>query len=210
MIRAILIDFDGVLCLDRFYTNDLSQTHPEVYVWIQKNIFEHDRELVRKWMRGEINSETMNEDIAKRVGIAAGTLKAAFQKSVENMKMDERLLELISTMRSRGIKVGLVTDNMDVFSTITKQNHDLERKFDVVLNSADYGFLKKEQNGKLLDIALEQLGEKDISKSVMMDNQQSVIDLYVSKGGQGYLYTDFDSFKEWSQTIEGSKKLVPK
>ncbi len=197
-IRSVLFDFDGVLCFDRFYTNDLLETHPETFQWIQKNIFE-DRELVRTWMRGTISSGEMNEDIAKRTGIDVNTLKAAFQKSVESMKMDERLVELISAIRAQGIKVGLVTDNMDVFSAITKKKHSLERKFDTVLNSADYGFLKKEQNGQLLDIALEKLGEKDISKSLMIDNQQAVIDLYTQKGGNGYLYTDFDSFKTWAQ-----------
>lgn len=195
--RTILFDFDGVLSFDRFYTSTLKPEHSDVADWINKNIFEDDRELVHKWLRGEISAVQMNKDIADRAGIDLGILNQAFKKSVELMTLDEDLLALINEIRKQGIKVGLVTDNMDVFSEITIKNHKLNQKFDVVLNSADYGFLKKEQNGRLLDIALEKLGENDISRSLIVDDQPETIKLYEQKGGKGYVYKDFKEFESW-------------
>lgn len=198
MIRTFIFDFDGVLCFDRFYQSALSPEQADIAHWITKNIFEEDRELVCKWMRGQISSGQINEKIAEETDVDINLLNQALTKSVELMKLDEDLLILIAEIRRQGIKVGLVTDNMDVFSDITVSNHNLDKKFDVVLNSADYGFLKKEQNGKLLDIALEKLGEKDISKSLFVDNQPEAIELYKQKGGQGYVYKNFREFESWA------------
>ena len=198
MIRTAIFDFDGVLSFDCFYQSALSPEQSDIAHWIAKNIFEKDRELVRKWMRGQISSLQINEKIAEGTGADLNLLNQTLTKSVELMKLDEDLLMFIVEIRRQGIKVGLVTDNMDVFSDITVSNHRLDQKFDVVLNSADYGFLKKEQNGKLLDIALEKLGEKDISKSLFADNQQEIIELYKQKGGRGYVYKSFKKFEKWA------------
>ncbi|MBI1833424.1 MAG: HAD hydrolase-like protein [Candidatus Andersenbacteria bacterium] len=195
--KTILFDFDGVLCFDYFYTTTLKPEHSEIADWIAKNVFEGNRELVRRWMRGEVTSDQVNDDIASRTGIDVEILKEAFEESVRLMKLDDQLLALINTLRKQGTKVGLVTDNMDVFSEITVKNNNLSQKFDAVVNSADYGFLKKEQNGRLFDIALEKLGEKNISKSLMIDNQSDVIELYEKKGGRGFLYKNFVEFKNW-------------
>ncbi len=145
-----------------------------------------------------MSSDQINKDIAKRVDIEFEILNESFIESVQNMKLDEALLLCISKLRVAGIKVGLVTDNMDVFSKITAPRHKLDEKFDVVVNSADYGVLKKDNNGKLFDIALEKLGGT-IETSLMVDNQPAVIELFESKGGIGYLYTDFSSFDSWAR-----------
>ncbi len=195
-IQTILFDFHGVLCFYEFYKPMLELEYPEVLEWISKNVFEEDKELVRSWMRGELSSDQMNKDIAKRVGIEFEILNKAFIDSVQSMKLDEELMSCIFKIRETGIKVGLVTDNMDVFAKITAPRHQLEEKFDVIVSSADYGFLKKENNGKLFDIALEQLGGS-IASSLMVDNQPGVIEVFKNKGGMGYVYTDFPTFAMW-------------
>ena len=197
MISTILFDFDGVLSFDRFYTTTLKQEHPEVADWIAKNIFENNKELVRQWMRGDISSAQINQDIAEQTGMDLPTLNQSFEESVEQISLDEDLVALIQKIREQDISVGLVTDNMDVFSEIVVGHLNLNQKFDTVLSSSEYGFLKKEQNGKLFDIALEKLGETDISQSLMVDNQPEVIELYKQKGGQGYVYKNFHEFEDW-------------
>src|SRR3989344_9107440 len=196
-IQTILFDFHGVLCFYEVYKPMLELEYPEKLEWISKNVFEEDKGLVRKWMRGEISSDEMNRNIAKRAGMDFDVLNKAFIESALNMKLDEKLLLFISKIREAGMKVGLVTDNMDVFSEITAPAHRLKEKFDAIVNSVDYGFLKKENHGKLFDIALEKLGGS-IQNSLMVDNQPAVIELFESKGGIGYLYTDFPAFDAWA------------
>lgn len=198
--QTILFDFDGVLCFDHFYVSALKLEHKDVLAWISKNIFEGNRELVDRWMRGEISSTQVNEKIATATGIDINLLNRLFVKSVEDMKVDENLLSFIQGLRGGGIKVGLVTDNMDVFSTVVRMKHQLDAKFDTVVNSADHGFLKKELNGKLLETTLKELGESDISKSLIVDNQAEVVHLYKQKGGSGFLYNEYNEFKDWIQS----------
>ena len=70
--------------------------------------------------------------------------------------------------------------------------------FDVTINSADYGFLKKDDNGKLFDIALASLDEK-IENSLMIDDSDSTIKLYEQKGGQGFRYHGIAELKSFLQ-----------
>lgn len=66
--QTVLFDFDGVLCNDRFYEKTLLPKFRNVYDWIQLNIFS-DKELVWKWMRGQIDSGGINRLIAESTDI---------------------------------------------------------------------------------------------------------------------------------------------
>jgi len=202
-IRTILFDFDGVFCHDRFYVKTLLPKHRKTYDWIQENLFERNQDFVHRWMKGQITSSEVNRWIAEKTDIDCEQLVHLFSESVRLMVIDQELLELITQLRNKGIKIGLVTDNMDVFSTITITSHKLNERFDAIINSADYGFLKKDENGKLFDIALERVGES-IEESLLVDNSATAIALFKQKGGQAYLYENFRVFEEWAQ-----KNLMP-
>ncbi len=185
--HTILFDFDGVLCRDRFYTHTLIPEHQFIVDWIQKHIF-GDAELCARWMRGEIDSRGINNTIATACGVESDWLHTQFLESVRKMKLDERVVSLVKKLKMRGVKVGLVTNNMDVFSEITITNHKLSELFEVIINSSDYGILKKDNHGELFDVALEKLAV-GINKSLMIDDSTGVIELYRQKGGSGFLYT---------------------
>lgn len=195
--RAILFDFDGVLCRDRFYEKALLPNHAVVYDWLQTHIFSN-KELVRQWMRGEVTSDTINKLIAKNIGIDFINLVALYNQSIKMMRLDEEVMNLAAKLKLAGKKIAIVTDNMDVFSQITVSNHKLNALFDVVINSADHGLLKKDDSGALFDIALAALGEK-IEKSLMIDDSDTTIDLYRQKGGQGFVYKNFEELKLFLQ-----------
>ncbi len=196
--QTILFDFDGVLCKGRLYDKTLLPNYREVYNWIQSNIFD-DKELVRKWMRNQINSAGINKLIAKNTDIGYEKLNRLYEESVRTMKTEEDLLELARTLKSSGKKIGIVTDNMDVFTKIIVPTCRLDTQFDVIINSADYGVLKKEENGRLFDIALTTLGV-NIENSLMIDDSESKIEVYKQKGGHGFVYQDTAELKSFLQT----------
>lgn len=83
---------------------------------------------------------------------------------------------------------------MDVFTEITIPRHRPYALFDVIINSADRGMLKKEEQGKLFDIALTALGT-DGENSLLIDDSNSTIELYKQKGGKGFLYKSATELK---------------
>ena len=196
--KTLLFDFDGVLCKGRFYEKTLLPNHSEIYDWIQMNIF-GNREMVRDWMRNRVNSAEINELIAKNTGIEWNFLNGLYEESIRRMKLEKEAIDLAESLKSSGKKIGIVTDNMDIFTKITIPSHQLDTLFDVIINSADHGILKKDDNGKLFDIALATLGEK-IENSLMIDDSESTIELYKKKGGYGFIYRDAAELKSFLLT----------
>ncbi len=192
--RAVLFDFDGVLSKGRFYEKTLLPHYRETYAWIQSNIFDN-KELIHKWMRNEINSMDINEIIAKKTGIGYQILNDLYRESVRMMELERETESVARLLKQSGKKIGIVTDNMDIFTEITVPNHHLDTLFDVVINSADHGMLKQDKNGALFNIALAALGEK-IEDSLMIDDSESTISLYRKKGGNGLVYKNFTGLKK--------------
>ena len=140
--KAILFDFDGVLCKDRFYIKTLLHRYPKVYDWIQLNIF-GNKDLVSDWMKNLITSYHINKLISDATGMDIALLNELYEQSILTMELDKDIISLAQSLRTSGKRLGVVTDNMDVFSTITVPNHNLNKIFDVIANSADYGILKR-------------------------------------------------------------------
>ncbi len=193
--KTILFDFDGVLCKERFYKKTLLPKHTDLYNWIQINIF-GDKEMVQRWMKGEINSYKVNSLINRNTKFDYELLKKLYEESVRNMRLEKEVLGIAKSLKESGCKVGIVTDNMDTFTTITVPNHNLKTVFDVIVNSADYGILKKEENGKLFDIALASL-ESTIEESLLIDDSEEIVELYKKKGGSGFVYKDPATLKSF-------------
>lgn len=196
--QVVLFDFDGVLSRGRFYSGTLLPDYKNVYDWLQSNIF-GDKELVKRWMRNQVNSQIINELIAKKTGIDYELLNKLFRQSIIQLELDQEIISLAKSMKLAGNKIGLVTDNMDIFTEITVPHHQLDSIFDVIINSADYGILKKEENGRLFDIALNVLGNK-IENSLMIDDCESTIDLFKQKGGHGFHYQNISDLKNYLQS----------
>jgi len=197
--QTVLFDFDGVLCKERFYQKTLRFNYPEVYDWIQTNIF-GNKELVRKWMRNQVNSDEINKIISESIDIERSVLTKLYNESIRMMELEKEVKNLAELLKSSGYKIGIVTDNMDVFTRITVPNKRLDFLFDSVVNSADYGTLKKENNGKLFDIALDRL-EENIENSIMIDDSEKTIELYKQKGGYGIVYQNATELKSLLSTM---------
>ncbi|MEK7103791.1 MAG: HAD family hydrolase [Patescibacteria group bacterium] len=199
MIKAVIFDFDGVFCHDRFYEEMLLPQHQELYSWIQDNIFGNN-DLFYQWMRNEINTGDINKIIAKGTGHKEEFLNDVLLKSLQGIRLDEKMFGLAKELKKfHNKKIAIITDNMDVFSTVVVKQHKLNEIFDSVINSADHGCLKAEQNGKLFEVALEILNEK-IENCLFVDDSLRKVEAFKEKGGQGFLYSN--NFEELSELLK--------
>jgi FMN phosphatase YigB (HAD superfamily) len=187
--QTIIFDFDGVLCQGRLYEKTLLPDHRETYDWIQSNIFGNE-ELFHKWMRGQVDSAGINKIISENTKIEHEALEKLYRESVSKMVLEENTRNLVKSLKLSRKKVGIVSNNVDAFTQITIPSHNLDSIFDVIINSADHGLLKVDENGKLFDIALSVLGS-EINNCLLIDDSESAIDLFRKKGGYGFLYNDF-------------------
>jgi len=194
--KTIIFDFDGVLCHDHFYTN-LKVSHPDVYDFINTKIFFKGSDVPDKWMRGELSANDVNKIISDNTGIDFDELSNLFIESVHAMKIDNRLLDLAKTVLSRGGKVALVTNNMEVINTITIKDHGLDKIFPVIVNSCDYGVMKHDDKGSLFDIAMEKLGVSNYEGALLIDDSSKARIAFESKGGATFPYENYEQFEPW-------------
>jgi FMN phosphatase YigB (HAD superfamily) len=186
--EAVLFDFDGVLCHDRFYDLSLRPGYGELCDWISEHVFRKpdDEDLIRRWMRGKIGYKDINRIIADARRVESAWLDLELLESVRLMKLDERMLGLAREQKTAGKKIGIVTDNMDVFSLITVPDKKLASVFDFIANSSDHGCLKCDEGGRLFDVALAGLGIT-AEKAVLLDDSAGSIEAFQRKGGNGML-----------------------
>jgi len=197
---TVIFDFDGVMSHDFFYAN-MEASHPAVYKFIQEEVFGPESTIPDKWMRGELSSRDVNEMIAESTDIDLETLEALFVKSVKDMRVDERLLEIAKELVTAGKKVALVTNNMDVFNEITIANHQLDKIFPVIVASHAYGYMKHDMHGKLYDIAMEKLGVADYASALLIDDSAKARATFETKGGTTYAFETFEEFEKWASAI---------
>lgn len=192
----VILDYDGVLCHDYFYTN-LKASYPAVSDFINTNVFAKGSDIPDKWMRGELTTDDVNKFVSDNTGMDFVELSNLFIESVRAMKIDNRLVALVKAVLSRGGKVALVTNNMDVFNTITIQNHNLDKIFPVIVNSYDYGIMKHDDGGRLFDIAMKKLGVSNYSETLLIDDSHNARTAFENKGGAAFPYESYEQFEPW-------------
>ena len=194
--KIVFFDFDGVLCKDYFYAN-LKKTYPDVYNFIQKEIFGGNNKIINQWTRNQISSDDVNKFISEKTKINFQKLSEMFIESVKQMKIEKRLIDLAQNLQKNNIKIALITNNVDIFSRVIVKHNNLDKIFPMIINSADYGILKHEQNGKLFDIVLKKLGETEYKKVLLIDDSVKAGKIFENKGGLVFTYDNFENFELW-------------
>ena len=193
-ITTIFFDFHKVLCHDHFYESTLVPEYAEVSDWISKNIFT-DHELVRDWMCGNTSWRKLHDQISLETGMDREQLDSLFIESVRRMKMDEEMIELVRELKHTGYKLGMITDNMDIFSEVTVPHQEFNLLFDAIYNSADQGLLKMDDDGALFKRVCVEMNVP-ITECLFIDDSQNNIDLFIRLGGHAITHTDCASTRE--------------
>lgn len=198
-LSAVFFDFDGVLCRDRFYTT-VEAEFPQATKFVSDVIFGGDQKYADRWMRGQLTYRDINTIIADQTGIPLKILTDLFFSGVRQMQIDVKLLDFAATLKQGGVKVAIVTNNMDIFNEVTVPEQNLVDNFTVTVNSYDYGTMKHEQNGLLFDVTLKKLGLESFHDVLLIDDSPVACEIFKRKGGAAYRYVNQKEFEIWLKT----------
>lgn len=192
--KTVFWDFNGVLSHDFFY-RPLQKTHPKVWNFIQSHVFGPlGGDLIPRWMRADIDLSFVNNYISQHTGIDSVALKEAVVRGSIEFAIDNRHFDLVDKLKSQGVKVGLVTDNMDVFDLYINPHYQFKSIFDVVINSFSFKKLKREG---LFDIAMKLVGSNEYGSALLIEDSLGSIDHFRALGGNAYHYHNFEDFRHW-------------
>lgn len=196
-IKAIISDFDGVLCRDYFY-HTLESKRPELYEIINTKLFRENKPLIKSWMRNELSSEDINKFLADLTSEPINLFSTELNSSVQNMKLNQKLVNFVKKAKKKGIRTAVLTDNMDVFRDVFVPTHQLDKIFEIIVSSHEYGILKGDDNGKLLDLTRELLG-LEFENILILDDWPKIEEFAMQKNSNFYLYNreTEDNFSDW-------------
>ena len=165
-MKAILLDFDGVLTIDKYGSDSilryLAENTPISIDILKKEYYKINRGL----LNGEYTHKEIWSDYCTNVGYDID-----FQVLVDsfiNTPLDWDMISLVRELKNK-YKIGMITDNkVDRITEILKY-HNLTDLFDTVTISAECKCGKSDR--KIFDITLETLGVKP-NDCVFVDNSQ--------------------------------------
>lgn len=192
--KAVFWDFDGVWSKDVFYKS-LAKDRPQLWEFIQTSLWKPTRDKrIEKWMKGQLTMDDINKYISRGSGVSFEELTQIFLKDAAKMDIETRHIPIVRALKNRGIKVGMITNNMDVFDVVTKPRLKLDKLFDGVFNSFSHKKLKADG---LFDIAVQALNNADYKTALMIDDSPRARGIFEAKGGSVYAYDGFERFKKW-------------
>lgn len=146
--KTIFIDWHGTLSNSRFWdrwAKDVNKQH--LHKRAQHALFEDTEGLLilKDWMRGLRSVDNVISYLHDVTGIPATDLEDELRYTAENMAfINPDVVGRIETLRSKGVKVIIASDNMDTFRLWTIPALGLEDLFDGILTSERQGALKSE------------------------------------------------------------------
>lgn len=195
-----MFDFDGVISKGRFYVSTKYQLYPQIQI-IRKHLFEDDnQDVIRAWMKGEITYQRIHQQLSEKTGIDVKFLNYALKQSVREIKLNKEILDFSNTLRARGVKSVIVTDNMDIFDQQTVPFHKLNKYFDHIYSSSQHGLMKNEEGGEIFKRILRDF-HVDPSEVAFTDDSSSTGEIAQTIGIKFFLFQDYEKsfpiFQEW-------------
>jgi phosphoserine phosphatase len=193
-IRCIVFDFANTLCSEFYFT----PLGTEFQTLVKQAIFTGDncQRWASPWCCGTLSSADIACYLSGLTDYTPESILTALEEGCATLRMNPAIWRFAQAQRSRGRHSVLATINMDIFTRIVAPAHGLNRIFDVVVNSSDYG---TEDKNILCEIAFRNLGDCSFDNSLLIDDNTQVIDAFRSRGGMTYQYTTDEAFAEWEQ-----------
>jgi putative hydrolase of the HAD superfamily len=184
-LRAVLFDYGGVftgtpLRAFRLAAPDLGLTAEQLTALILGPL-EHDT-ADHPWHqveRGEIAARdaiaAIKELASTRHGLDIEPLKL-LSLTAQNPNDQQSMVDRVMTLRSHGVRTGLITNNLKEFSDHWRKSIPVDDLFEVVVDSCEVGVRKP--SARIYELAVEALGE-----GLMANECAFVDDLSVNVAG---------------------------
>lgn len=195
MKPILFVDFDGTICHDKLWHN----LEKEAYEKVQALLFSEDKSIVHKWMRGNCTSEEVNRIVAEEVKFPYELLWEIFVESCRSLKVSKNNLEQIKEVSAK-YKTILLTDNMDCFTRFSVPALRLNEYFDLVVNSADTGLFKDDNDGEIFLRLTREHGVK-IEECVLVDNSKKSCTRFAGLDGRACFVTPENTIEYWIKRI---------
>ncbi|MCU0667555.1 MAG: hypothetical protein MUF85_02975 [Patescibacteria group bacterium] len=196
MKPVLFIDFDGTLCFDRFWRSLDSNNYQK----IQKYLFYDNSKLANDWMRGLYSSEQINKLISKKLNLPYDSLWELFVNDCKNMNVPQSTLVAINKLKSKWHTV-LITDNMDCFTRFTVPAINLDKYFDLIVDSYINKKLKKDNNGQVFIDTANKLRVK-LKDCTLIDDSKNACLVFTNLGGRALTVTSEKPVDYWLRKID--------
>ncbi|NCD00432.1 MAG: hypothetical protein EOL95_12135 [Bacteroidia bacterium] len=206
-LGLLLVDFDGVMSNSRFYETDALEDR-EFSDKAKEFIFSQENTVVlNSWMRGAICYQEVHRLAEQAKGLSAKRLDHLLHQSVINMDLNKLMLSYVKYLRENGVTVGLFTNNMDVFDSISRYHFNLDKYFNHIYSSSAYGQLKLE-NDTIIRKVIDDT-HVHIDEVALVDDSQSSFDTATKYGIATFLYRNYkESQVEFETWIEKNYSLT--
>ncbi len=206
--KVIFFDWHKTLSICDFWTQLEDPAHDRHH-W-HKNIinflFVENKKLVQQWMRGEVDEEKILQVVSDKFGYSKEVLREDMAESCRTMTLlSDEILPLVDTIRTRGIKCVIATDNMDIFKKYVVPALKLDEHFDDILVSFEQKALKFDM---LEDENSIPFFQEYLKRNGFVFTDALLLDDRVEAGGV-YAKLDFDTFQvENTEALLGKMKEV--
>jgi len=192
-VQCVIFDFADTISSSRYF-----QTQPQQITNWRQLFDEHifaDKSILTKWCRGILTYYDIADMIGIHVDMTRDEIVDEMKRGCEDLSFNEEVMNYAERQRYVGRKIALVTANMDIFTEIVAPAYDLNNKFDVIVNSADF---ETDDKLKLWPIAFNKLGANvDYECSLLIDDSEKWVRHFRDAKGQAYQYTNDAAFAEW-------------
>jgi FMN phosphatase YigB (HAD superfamily) len=169
-------------------------------------LFVENDTLVQQWMRGKVSEEEILQNISEKFGYSIEILREDLAESCCAMTLlSEEILPFITSLREKGIRCVIATDNMDIFKKYVVLALRLDDYFDDILVSSEQGALKFDiaEGGQSIPFFHSYLKGKgwNYTDALLLDDR-------IDESG-AYKQLGFDTFqvKNTNQFLEKMRKL---
>jgi FMN phosphatase YigB (HAD superfamily) len=192
-LRCIVVDFNGTLCSDRYF-----KTGPAGCCnWralFEQHVFS-DQKRLTDWCTGKLRTGDIAQIISSHTGLPRETVVAEMRKGCQNLAFNQEVVRFVELQRRAGRKAALVTGNMDVFTEVVAPFHHLDRAFDVIVNSADYG---TDDKLALWQVAFDKIGTGvAFRNSLLIDDSEKWTRAFEAQGGTAHRYVSEEGLRQW-------------
>ncbi len=208
--KCVFVDWYKTLSMSVFWEQFKDDHHPynQLYKPISTFLFVESQDLIHHWMRGHLECEKVVERLCRELRLDSEIILRELILSCQHMQLvSENTLNLVTVLRSKGIKVVISTDNMDTFHRWTVPSLRLDSYFDHILSSFELQALKADtddQGRNLFFTSYLKSNAIGPGESVLLDDGDETFGQVIRQAGIDYQRLKPGNIDSGLQTILAS------